>query len=435
MNAKQWIGAIAGGVALLGVGGIVSADWPQWLGSNRDGKVLGSGSPATWPKGLTRKWKVIVGDGVATPALVGGKLYVFAMQQGNEVLRCLDAATGKVLWQDRYPAQGATGPASSFLGPRASPAVANGKVVTLGVSGTLSCLDAATGKKLWRKDDFRGAVPQFYTSSSPLIVNGLCIAQLGGEGNGGIFAYDLATGKERWRWTGDSPAYGSPTLMTVAGTRLIVTPTASKLVAVGAADGKLAWEAPIGGGRGPGSYNAVTPIVDGQTLFYVSARGAWAGKMERQRAGFAAKDLWFNQDVSAQFSTPVFKGGKLYGLSQRNELFCINAQNGRTAWIAPAGPVGGGPGAGPRGGPGGGRFGRGGFGRGRGGYGSIVDAGSVLLALTPASELIVFQPNERAYTEKARIKVAETPTHAYPVLTGNRLYVKDQDSVTLWNLP
>jgi hypothetical protein len=73
-------------------------------------------------------------------------------------------------------------------------------------------------------------------------------------------------------------------------------------------------------------------------------------------------------------------------------------------------------------------------GGGGGGFGSIVDAGSVLLALTPASQLIVFQPDEKAYTELARIKVADSPTHAYPVVSGNRIFAKDKDSVTLWTV-
>jgi hypothetical protein len=73
---------------------------------------------------------------------------------------------------------------------------------------------------------------------------------------------------------------------------------------------------------------------------------------------------------------------------------------------------------------------RGGRGGG-GGYGSIVDAGSVMLALTPSSELIAFQPNEKAYTELARIKVAESQTHAHPILSGNRVFIKDKDSVAL----
>src|SRR5262249_10372504 len=159
------------------------------------------------------KWKVKVGEGVATPALVGDKLYVFSRESGSEVIRCLDAGTGKEVWKDSYEARGVSGPASGFTGPRCSPAVAGGQVWTPGGPGKLSCFDAASGKRLWSKDDVKGE-PRFSVSSSPIIVDGLVIAQLGGESGGGIVAYDLASGEEKWKWTGDGPAYASPVLLT-----------------------------------------------------------------------------------------------------------------------------------------------------------------------------------------------------------------------------
>src|SRR5262245_46189821 len=157
---------------------IFAQDWPQWRGANRDGVVTGFSAPKTWPKKLSQRWKATVGDGVATPALVGDKLFVFTREGGNEVIRCVEAVTGKEVWQEKYEARAVTGAASSFPGPRSSPTVADGKVVTLGVSGILSCFDAATGKKQWRKDDFKGSWPMFFTSSSPIVEEGLCIAQL-----------------------------------------------------------------------------------------------------------------------------------------------------------------------------------------------------------------------------------------------------------------
>src|SRR2546422_2267512 len=165
-------------IASLATAGAFAQDWPQWRGPNRDAKASGFKAPKTWPKELTQKWKVTVGEGVATPALVGDKLYVCSRQEGNEITRCLDAASGKELWQDKYETGGASGPASGFSGPRSSPALAQGKVATLGVRGILSCLDAATGKQLWRKDDFPGAYPRFHPAASPIIVDGLGIAQL-----------------------------------------------------------------------------------------------------------------------------------------------------------------------------------------------------------------------------------------------------------------
>jgi outer membrane protein assembly factor BamB len=436
-NGNRRTVIVAGCALALAVSSAVAQDWPQWRGPNRAAKADFK-APQAWPKELAQKWKVTVGEGVATPALVGDKLYVFSRQEGNEVIRCLEAATGKELWQDKYESLGASGPASGYSGPRSSPTVADGKVVTLGVRGMLSCLDAATGKKLWRKDEFR-SYPRFFPSSSPIVVNGLCIAQLGGQENGALVAYDLATGEEKWKSAGDSPGYASPVLMTVGGTQLIIAETERRIVAVNAADGKLAWETPYTvQGRG---YNASTPMVDGETvIFSGSGRGTRAVKIEKTADGFAGKEVWNNAEKSVMFNTPVLKDGLLYGLTQGGEFFCLNLKDGKAAWSAPVAKSsgesqpGGGPGG--QGGPGrpGGR-GPGGRGMGGGGgYGSIVDAGSVLLALTPSGELIAFEPGEKAYTELARIKVADAQTYAYPVASGNRIITKDKDSVTLWTV-
>ncbi|HTQ38214.1 MAG TPA: PQQ-binding-like beta-propeller repeat protein [Pirellulales bacterium] len=139
-------------------------NWPQWRGPNRDAKVTGFKAPAQWPKELTQKWKVTVGEGPSTPALVDDKLYVFARQDNNEIIRCLNAATGEELWKDQNEAQAPNGPsAAAFSGPRSSPAVGEGKVVTLGLRGVLNCYDAATGKNCGPKTIF----PALGRASSP----------------------------------------------------------------------------------------------------------------------------------------------------------------------------------------------------------------------------------------------------------------------------
>src|SRR5687768_11027029 len=87
----------------VGVGGVaVAQDWPQWRGPGRDNKVTGFTAPAAWPKELTKKWQVKVGSGDSSPVLVGDKLYVFARQGDKEVTLCLDAATGKEVWRDEH---------------------------------------------------------------------------------------------------------------------------------------------------------------------------------------------------------------------------------------------------------------------------------------------------------------------------------------------
>jgi outer membrane protein assembly factor BamB len=404
-NMNRTITAVAGLLA-ISASCALAQDWPQWRGPNRDAKASGFTAPQTWPKELTQKWKVTVGLGDATPALVGNKLYVFARDGEDEIIRCLDAANGKELWQEKYAAKAVSGPAAPHGGPRSSPAVADGKVLTIGVSGVLSCVDAATGKMLWRKDDFSGAWPRFFTASSPIVTGGLCIAQLGSESNGGIVAYDLATGDQKWKWTEDGTAYASPDLLTVEGTKMVVTLTAKKIVGLGVADGKLLWEAPFPV-QGM-SYNAATPIVEGQTVIYAGAgRGTKAVKIEKTADGFAAKELWSNPDNGVQFNSPVLKGGQIYGLSQKSVIFCLDAKDGKTLWTTELG--------------------------GRG-FGSIVDAGSALLALTPKGELLVFEPSDKEYKKLATYKVADSETYAYPVPAGKGVFVKEKDSLSLWNI-
>jgi len=399
---------IVGCVIVVSVSCVFAQDWPRWRGPNRDGQVSGFTAPAKWPKELTQKWKVTVGSGDATPALVGDKLYVFTRQGSDEVTRCLNAVDGKEVWQDKYEAQAVTGAPARHPGPRSSPAVADGKIVTLGVGGVLSCLDADSGKLVWRKDPFPKVVPKFFTSMSPIIVDSMAIAHLGGAGNGAIIAYDLASGNEKWRWAEEGPEYASPTLLTVEGVKQIVTLSEKSIVGIGAADGKLLWKLPFAPARR--TYNAATPIVDGDTVIYTGGgRGTKAVKIEKQGDGFAAKELWSNPDLATQFNTPVLKDGLLFGLSNRNNFFCINAQTGETAWTDATA-------------------------RGRGGFGAIVDAGPVLLALPSDSGLIVFKPDGKAYGEIASYKVAETATYAHPVISGKRLFVKDNESVAMWTL-
>ncbi len=124
-------------------------------------------------------------------------------------------ADGKEVWKDKYAAQAVTGPAARHPGPRSSPAVADGKVVTLGVGGVVSCWDTS-GKLAWRKDPFPKAAPRFFAATSPIIVDGKAIVHVGGQGKGAIIAFDLASGDEKWRWDGEGPDYGSSALMTVA---------------------------------------------------------------------------------------------------------------------------------------------------------------------------------------------------------------------------
>lgn len=385
----------------------LAQDWPQWLGANRDGQAHFS-TPKEWPSELKMKWTVDVGDGVATPAVVGNKLYVFARTDGNEILSCLNADSGKKMWRDECAVAGADGPARSYAGPRCSPAVAEGKVITYGVRGTLSCLDADTGTLLWRKDSIDKNWPQFYTSSSPLIADGLCIAQLGGANNASITAFSLAAGDVKWKWVGDGSAYASPALINVGGIKAVVAETDKRIVVVGLANGKLLWEKPYAGSSRM-SINTDTPIfMDGRLYYSGTGRGTTACRLQRDGATLTSTELWTNTDSSVKFSTPVLKDDLVLGLSEGNELFCINAKTGKTAWSTDI--------------------------DGKMGLGSVVTAGSHVMALTPKGVLIVFELNSTSFKQVASYKVAQRDPGAYPVLSGDRIYVKDRDSLVLWTV-
>lgn len=239
--AYKFICLISAVLVLVCVSSVFAQDWSQWRGVNRDGKITKFSAPKTWPTVFTQRWKTVVGLGDAAPVLVGQKLYVFTRQGDNEVALCLDAATGKELWKTEYAAQAITGPPSSHPGPRSTPAVVSGKVITLGVGGVLSCLQAATGKLIWRKNDFPQSIPEFGTAMSPIIVDMMVIAHLGSKSNGAVVAYNLADGSVKWKCSGESPTYSSPVLMNVAGVKQLVIFTDKSLEGIGTKDGKILW--------------------------------------------------------------------------------------------------------------------------------------------------------------------------------------------------
>lgn len=396
-----------------------AADWPHWHGPNRDGVAAGFTPPTSWPKELKKGWTVAVGQGVATPALVGGRLYAFGIENGKEVLRCLDAATGKELWQESYGTTPASGPAGGFPGARSSPAVADGKVVTFGVQGVLSCVDAATGKMIWRKEK-TGGVPIFAASCSPLVADGLVVVQVGGDRGGAVVAFDLATGAERWRWESDGTKYASPNLIDVGGLKAVLAETSGSVSAVGLKDGKPLWKTPLST-----KYNASTPVAAGPVVVFGGSGVAnTAVKLERKGDQLEATKLWANDESPVMYNTPAVRGGLVYGLSQGGEVFCIDAATGKTQWAgrptAAAAPP-------P---PAGGKFkGKGGGG---GGYGSVVAAGPVLFALTPAGQLTVLDAGRAEFKELAKYQVAAGGTYAYPVVDGKSVFIRDRDSVTRW---
>jgi len=406
MKNKTQIISLLTALALLISTDSFSQDWPQFRGIGRDAKVTGFKAPAAWPADLIQQWKITVGKGDATPVLVEKKIYLNTRQGDNEVIMCLDAATGKEIWKNTFPAPVVTGPPASHPGPRSTPAIASGKIVTLGVAGLLSCLDAATGKVLWRKEDVTHAAPDNWPGMSPLIADGLCIASLGKKDTGIVVAYDLITGNEKWKWAGEGPSFSSPSLMTIEKTKQVVLLTEKNLIGLALSDGKLLWQVPAPAQQR--YFNAVSPYIDGQTIYYSgSGKGTKAIKVIKQGEKYVTEELWNNATIGGKFNTPILKDGFLYGFSDQKRIYCINASTGETAWVDNAVSSD---------------------------FGSIVDCGSVIIGLTSTQNLIVLKPDAKAYTEIVRYKVSETPVYAYPIVAGNDIYVKDAESLIVFKL-
>jgi outer membrane protein assembly factor BamB len=405
-NIKHWIAPLAASASLLSTQGLPAQDWPQWRGANRDGKTGAFAVPSTWPASLTQKWKITVGKGDSSPALVGDSLYVFARQGTDEVLFCLDAATGNERWKSAYPANYVvTGPPINHPGPRSSPVVADGKVCTLGVGGILSCFDAAKGTVLWRKqstNDFLGVPYKTDSSMSPLVEDGRCIVHIGPSTNGAVISFDLATGEPKWKWDGDGPANSSPVTMTAGDKKQLVCFTSKFLLGLDLTDGKLLWQVPFAASSG----NNTTPVVAGTTVYCAGqGKGLSAVKIEQQGGTFAATPLWSANQFAPRFSTPVLKDGFLYG-SYNGHLFCADAQTGAPLWDEAAS---------------------------LGDTAALVDAGPVIFALGGKGQLVVLKPGS-AYAKLAQFTVATTETWAHPVVAGNRIFVKDNETVGLWSL-
>jgi outer membrane protein assembly factor BamB len=386
---------------------VASTDWTQWRGPNRDGVAPTISDPQAWPPQLTQKWKVDVGLGYATPLVVGNRIYQFARKGEREVMMALDADSGKVLWETGHTAtftmMSATvqhGP-----GPKSTPVFFNGRLYAIGMTGIVTAYDAATGKQIWQKPG-SPLLPMFTTHAfSPIIDRGLVIFHLGGHDEGALTAFDINTGDLRWTWRGDGPGYGSPVVADFGGTRQVITITQGKLVGVDAASGALLWERPF---VSPNNTNSNTPVVAGDLLI-VSSNGPPTSALRVSRTGsqWTVDTAWENTDVPMRLSDAVLAGDVLFGLSTRNsgQYFAVDVKTGKTLWTSEGRQAG---------------------------HAAIARSGDLLFSLEEDGELIVARNSRTAFEPLRRYKVSDAATWAQPSYSGNRVFVKDVSSLTLW---
>ena len=409
-NAVVWKDAVRIYVAVALASQVCLAqDWPQWRGPNRDGVVASFTAPKVWPDKLKTIWKVPVGIGHSSPVVVGRRIYLHSRQDDNEVVSCFDLATGKQLWRDSYPTPYMMNPAavSHGKGPKSTPVVYNDKLYTLGISGILSCYDAATGQVRWRKEfskQFKATSPLFGTATSPIVYNGLVIVHVGGHDAGALTAFNAETGAIKWSWTGDGPGYASPIAFESGGVSQIVTQTQKSIAGFSAAGGELLWQIPF---ETEYVQNIVTPVVYKQMLILSGLdKGTMAIRVNKRGQKWETEQAWRNPDVSMYMNSPVVIGDYLFGLShkRKGQFFCLDARTGQTLWTT----------------------------NGReGDNAAMVAAGQLLLLLTDGAELIVARSDPRQFEALKKYSVADSPTWAHPVVVGKTVLVKDVSNLAL----
>jgi len=400
-------------VAVAGLTAVLSAqnaalDWPQWRGPNRDGALASFTEPKAWPESLIRKWKIEVGTGYATPIVVGNRVYAFTRQGENEVMRALDAASGKVVWETSYPAPFELNSAAARHGPgpKSTPTFDNGRLFTLGMSGIVTAFDATTGKQLWQKPA-PAVQPIYHTAQSALVDRGLVILHVGGNNQGALTAFDAATGAVKWAWNGDGPGYGSAILAEFGGTRQVILFSQQNLIGVDAASGQLLWRVAF---MARATTNSITPLVYGQTVI-VSGQGKalTAYTISKRNDQWAAELAWENDQLQMSFSNPVLVRDAVFSLSPLNsgQFFWADAKTGNTLWRSA-----------PR----------------QAGNAAIVRAADYLFVLKDDGQLVVARSTPGGFEPLKTYTVADSATWAPPVISGNRVFVKDVSTLALWTL-
>jgi outer membrane protein assembly factor BamB len=389
-----------------------AADWPQWRGPARDGSAPGAELPAPLPAELRLVWQAEVGAGHASPVVAGARVFVHTREGEDEVIRALDLATGREVWRHADPTPYTMNPAAMKhgKGPKSTPIVAGDTVCTLGIAGRLSCLEAATGRVRWQHDfagRFDATAPDFGTAMSPAVVGGRLVAHVGGLEKGALTAFDLASGKEVWRWDVEGPGYASPIEATFDGVAQIVTQTRAHVLAVSPESGEELWRVPL---KTPYVQNIVTPIVHGDTLIYSGLYNpVVAVRPGRDGAGkWTATEVWRSAEVSMYMSSPVLLGGALIGFTEKRsgQLFALDAATGRTLWLGE-----------PR----------------QGDNAALIAADDRLLVQNVSGEIAIGAVGADGWKPEKRYTVADSATWAHPALVGDRLVIKDAQAVTVWS--
>jgi outer membrane protein assembly factor BamB len=333
----------------LGTTALWADDWPQWLGPKRDDVWHETGIVDQFPEGgLKPAWRVKIGGGYAGPAVANGRVYVtdFVTDadireksnpmarpklDGKERVLCLDAKTGKELWKHE---DARTYSISYPAGPRCTPTVADGKVYTVGAEGDLLCLDAAKGDLIWSKNynaAYQAKTPIWGYAGHPLVDGKKLICIVGGEGSVAV-AFDKDTGKELWRaLSAKEPGYSSPYLIEAGGARQLLIFHSQALDSLDPETGKVYWTVPIVPNFGMA---VMTPRRVGDYLF-AGGNGGKSVLLKLDPSKPAVTELWRgarDTSISPINMTPMLDPETMYGTDQPGSLCAVELKTGKRLW-------------------------------------------------------------------------------------------------------
>jgi outer membrane protein assembly factor BamB len=378
-------------------------DWPQWRGPNRDGRSVETGLLKDWPSaGPPLAWKATgAGEGYSSFAVANGRLYTLGARDGAEYTLAFDAASGKKIWEAK---NGRRFDNDRGSGPRGTPTVDGDTIYSFGASGDLSALEAATGKVLWAVNvlsKFGGSNIQWGLSESPLVLSDRILLNAGGP----IVALKKTDGSQIWKSNGEPAGYSSAVLHEAGGVREAIYFTHTRVVGVDVNTGKRMW-----------SYeqvandiaNIATPVVRENKVFVSSDYGTGAALLQLTPSGggMRAKELYFTRDMRNHHSSSVLVGEHLYGFSSAI-LTAMNFDDGSVAW------------------------------RDRSvGKGSLVFADDRLYLYSEGGTVGLAEANPTAYREHGRfdIKTGDLPTWSHPVVSGGKLFLRDQDNIYAYDV-
>ena len=395
-----------------------AGDWPQWRGANRDGITLGETALTTLPAAPAKQWQIPVGKGQGGLVLAKGKLLMLHETNANgkpmETAALLNAATGKPIWQTPFAAswqyRNAYGP-----GPRVAGQIDGDLVFAQGVVGVLACMQLSDGKLLWSKSyekDFGAkwfggnapgsggtAASRHGNAGAPVTDAKHIYAAAGGHEGASLICLEKRTGKLVWKSGNDYAAYSGLMLGELAGVKQVVMVTAANMIGYRASDGKALWSVPVKTGA---ARNILTPILKGNTVTIASHTvGTFQVRISNSGSGQKATEVWRNEDVKTNITTPVLIDGHLYGLGTsrgRNSVFvCVNHKTGKTAWSAP----------------------------GYDDYASVIAVGNTLLVHGSSGSLALLKATPEKHTVLSKLAQASARSWNFPVFSAGTLFIKD----------